>query len=82
MEHEGDYDTNCGWCTLSNPQRIGKETGRLGNKRTIEDDTDYSITKIGKYKTQQNSRCKLCGDKDETINHIINKCSKLAQKEY
>ena len=29
-------------------------------------------------KTQQNSKCILCGDRDETINHIISKCSKLA----
>ena len=33
-------------------------------------------------KTQQNSKCCLYGDRDETINHIINKCSKLKQKEY
>ena len=33
-------------------------------------------------KTQQNSRCWLCDDRDETINHIISKCSKLALKEY
>ena len=33
-------------------------------------------------KTQQNNLCWLCGDRDETINHIINECSKLAQKEY
>ena len=32
-------------------------------------------------KTQQNSKCRLCGDSDETINHIISECSKLAQKE-
>ena len=31
---------------------------------------------------QQNSKCWLCGDKDETINHIISECGKLAQKEY
>ena len=31
---------------------------------------------------QQNSKCKLCGDRDETINHIICECSKLAQKKY
>ena len=31
---------------------------------------------------QQNSKCRLCGDSDETINHIINECSKLAQKVY
>ena len=30
---------------------------------------------------QQNCKCWLCGDRDETINHIINECSKLAQKE-
>ena len=33
-------------------------------------------------KTQQNSKCRLCDDRDETINHIISECSKLAQKEY
>ena len=33
-------------------------------------------------KTQQNRKCRLCGDGDETINHIISECSKLAQKEY
>ena len=32
-------------------------------------------------KTQQNSKCRLCGDRDETINHI-RECSKLAQKKY
>ena len=33
-------------------------------------------------KTQQNSKCRLCGDREETTNHIISECSKLAQKEY
>ena len=33
-------------------------------------------------KTQQNSKCRLCDDRDETINHIISECCKLAQKEY
>ena len=33
-------------------------------------------------KMQQNSKCRLRGDWDETINHIISECSKLAQKEY
>ena len=31
---------------------------------------------------QQNSKCRLFGDRDEAINHIISECSKLAQKEY
>ena len=33
-------------------------------------------------KTQQNNKRRQCGDRDETINHIISECSKLAQKEY
>ena len=33
-------------------------------------------------KTQQSSKCRLCGDREKTINHIISECSKLAQKEY
>ena len=33
-------------------------------------------------KTQLNSKCRLCGDRDITINLIVSECSKLAQKEY
>ena len=33
-------------------------------------------------KTQQNNKCRLCVDRDETINHIISERCKLAQKEY
>ena len=47
MEYESDGDTNCCWCTWDNPQKIGKGTGRLGNKRTRRDHPNYSIVKIG-----------------------------------
>ena len=47
MEHEGDGDTNCIWCTWNNPQRLVKGAERLGNKRTSGDNSDYSIIKIG-----------------------------------
>ena len=33
-------------------------------------------------KTKQNSKERLCDDRDEAINHIISVCSKLIQKEY
>ena len=33
-------------------------------------------------KTQENSKCRLRGDRNETINYIITECNKLAQKEY
>ena len=42
--------------------------------------TNHSKTRIDK--THQNDECRLCSDRDETINHIISECSKLAQKEY
>ena len=41
---------------------------------------NYIEAKIDKM--QQNSKCRLCSDRDETINHIISERSKLAQKEY
>ena len=40
--------------------------------------TNIIKTKIDK--TQE--ECRLCGLVDETVNHIISECSKLAQKEY
>ena len=33
-------------------------------------------------KTQLPSKCRLCSDRDETINRIISECRKLTQKEY
>ena len=42
--------------------------------------TNYIKAKINN--VQQNKKCRLCGDKDKIINHMISKCSKLAQKEY
>ena len=41
---------------------------------------NYVKAKIDK--KQENSKCRLCDEKDETINNIISKCRKLAQKEY
>ena len=42
--------------------------------------TNYVIAKI--HKTQQNTTCRLCGERDEMVTHMISKCDKLAQKEY
>ena len=40
--------------------------------------TNYVKAKIDK--TLKNSKFRLCGDKDEMINHIISECNKLAQR--
>ena len=45
MEHEGDGEGNCDWCTWD--RRIGKGTGWLVNKRTSRDHPNYRIIKIG-----------------------------------
>ena len=31
MEHEGVGNTNCNLCTLNDPQRVGKEVGKVRN---------------------------------------------------
>ena len=41
--------------------------------------TNYIKAKIDNM--QQNTKCRLWCDKDETVNHIISECSKLVQKE-
>ena len=51
------------------------------NSSTKQRQKDNHI-KAKKDKTQQNSKCRLCGDRDETTNHIIKKRNKLALKEY
>ena len=33
-------------------------------------------------KSQRDSLCRICGKVDESIDHIVSGCSKLAQKEY
>ena len=53
---------------------------RKGNAQDNAIRTNHIKARIDKM--QINSKCRLCGDRDETINHIISECSKLAQKEY
>lgn len=31
-------------------------------------------------KSKEESKCRLCGQADETFNHILSECPKLAQK--
>ena len=67
------------WTWLRNGN-LKKKTENLliaAQKNVIK--TNYVKEKIDK--TRQNSKCGLCGDRDETINRI-RECNKLAQKEY
>ena len=65
--------------------RLRKENLKRGTESLIAALTNTIRTNHIKAKIdkmQQNSRCRLCRDRDKMINHIIRKCSKLAQKEY
>ena len=33
-------------------------------------------------KTQEESKCRMCGRVDETVNHVLSECRKMAQTEY
>ena len=43
-------------------------------------DTKTNYTKSIIVNVQQNNKCRLCGDRDEMINHMISECSKLRQR--
>ena len=79
---------------MTNKQHFTPENLDLAKKGNLKRETESLLIaaqdnairtnhiKARIYKTQQNSKCRLYGDRDETINHIISECSKLAQKEY
>ena len=66
------------WLRKGNFKRETESLPRALRNNTIR--TNHSKARVDK--TQQNSKCRLCGDSDKTINLIISECSKLAQKEY
>ena len=49
------------------------------SKRVYSNNYNYNYNKK---KVEQNSRNRLCRERDETINYVISECGKLAQKEY
>ena len=63
---------------------IGQNTERIPGdlKRFVVTETPVRNYRLVWKKTWKISKCRLYGDRDETINHIISECSKLAQKEY
>ena len=74
---QAKYHTKKTW-TWPRKGNLKRETESLriaAQNNTIQ--TNYIKTKIDK--TQQNSKCRFCGDRNETINHI-SECIKLAQK--
>ena len=71
------HDKTWTWLRKGNFKRETESLPIAAQNNAIR--TNHIKTRIDK--TQQNSKCRLCGDGGETINHI-SKCSKLAQREY
>ena len=71
-------DKNWTWLSKGNFNRKTESLPMAAQNSAIR--TNHIKARIDKM--QQNSKCRLCGDSEETINHIISDCSKLAQKEY
>ena len=66
------------WPRKGNPKRETESLLIAAQNNAIR--TNHIKERIDK--TQLNSRCWLCGDRDETIIHMISEYCKLAQKEY
>ena len=66
------------WLRKGNLKRETESLLKAARDNAIR--TNHITARI--HKTQQNSKCRLCSDRDETINHIISECCKLAQKDY
>ena len=66
------------WLRKWNPKRETESLLIAAQDNAIR--TNHIKARIDK--TQRNSKCRLCGDRDETINHIISQISKLAQKDF
>ena len=72
------HDNNWTWQRKGNFKRETESLLMAAQNSAIR--TNHIKARI--VKTQQNSKRRSCGDRDETINHIISECSKLAQKEH
>ena len=72
------HDKTWTWLRKENFKRETESLLRAAQDSAIR--TNHIKVRIDK--TQQNSKCRLCGDRDDTINHIISEYSKLAGREY
>ena len=73
---EISYEKNWTWLKKENLKRETKAFPMAAQNNAIK--TNYVKAKIDY--TPQNGKCRLCGDKNETIYHKISECNELVQK--
>ena len=75
--------TNWRVCTRNDMDRTKKRKAQERNRISFNSSSkQHKLNKVKIDNTRQNRKCRLCGDRDEAVNYMINECSKLAQKEY
>ena len=72
------YEKTWKWLWKENLKRETESLSIAAQNNAIR--TNYVQSKIDKM--QQNSKCRLCSERNETINHTISECRKLKQKVY
>lgn len=73
-----EFENNCDWIKDGTIKRTTESLIFAAQEQAIR--TNYIKSKIDK--TQEQGQCRMCGNADETINHVLSECPKLAQKEY
>ena len=69
---------SCNWLTRGELKRETEGTILAAQEQALR--TNYVKNKIDR--SSNNPKCRICKEKDETINHVISECPGLAQREY
>ena len=78
MPEEIDKDLSWKWLVESDLKVQTEATICAAQEQALR--TNYTKNKIDK--TSENPLCRMCGERGETVQHIICECKKLAQREY
>ena len=78
MPEEIDKDLSWEWLVQSDLKVQTEATICAAQEQALR--TNYTKNKIDK--TLENPLCRICGERGETVQHIICECKKLAQRNY
>ena len=78
MPEEIDKDLSWKWLVQSDLKVQTEATICAAQEQALR--TNYTKNKIDK--TSENPLCRMCGERGETVQHIIYECKKLTQREY
>ena len=77
---EGKVDCDNTWNWLTNGELKKETKGFVMAAQDQAQRTNAIKTKIDK--TSNDSKCRLCKEKEETVDHLVSACSKIAQTDY